>query len=184
MDYYFIGLGSNIEPERNMALALAALLDLAPTLYVSRVLATKPVNVPDDAYFLNCAVALQSPLSPEALKHEFNAIEARMGRDRSDPDRWKKSRTIDLDILFLWDKRRPIDSPTLLPDEPYIRPQVLELMDFLHIDGGSWRKDPLPDGREIVLEGVYIGLTPLTLQRNANGHLIAMDTLTSPLAEP
>ena len=49
--------------------------------------------------FLNALFIIQTSMSAEQLKQEFNRIEEALGRDRSDPQRSFKDRTIDIDIL-------------------------------------------------------------------------------------
>src|SRR4051794_13758421 len=96
---YFVGLGSNLNPIQNVPSALAHLLDLFGSLDVSRIVETTPtagLNGP----FLNAVIYLQSDMSAHELKAEFCRIEAALGRDRADPDRARKDRAVDLDILL------------------------------------------------------------------------------------
>jgi 2-amino-4-hydroxy-6-hydroxymethyldihydropteridine diphosphokinase len=165
---YFVGLGSNIAPRQHIALMLRALLQLAPTLHVGRVVETAPVGV-DGEPFLNAPVCLSSHLTPQALKAFFNATEARLGRDRADPDSKHKSRTADLDLLFgLEDGARDVPAQ-LLPSEPYMRPMLLELLGYLGLAIAA-ELPPLPVGLPLELDGLTIGAAPLTLTR-ADGRL-------------
>ncbi|MEI7769556.1 MAG: 2-amino-4-hydroxy-6-hydroxymethyldihydropteridine diphosphokinase [Chloroflexales bacterium] len=170
---YFVGLGSNIAPRQHMVLMLRALLPLAPTLHVGRVVQTAPIGVAGEP-FLNAPVCLASRLSPQALKAFFNATEARLGRDRADPDSKRKSRTADLDLLFWLDAGARDVPAQLLPHEPYIRPVLLELLGYLGV-ATAVELPPLPAGLPLELDGLTIGAAPLTLTRAAGGRAAVAD---------
>lgn len=146
MTRYFLGLGSNINPRRHLPLMVEALLELAPTLHVGRVLETAPVGVVGDP-FLNAPVCLTSNLAPMALKAWTNALEARLGRDRAAPDSKHRSRSADLDILFSIADEATRVPPDLLPPEPYMRPLLLELLAFLGIATEAEQPAPGPGVR-------------------------------------
>lgn len=99
MNTYLCSLGSNIEPQRYFPQAQAALRLLSHDLTFSRNIATTPVDMATDNHFLNALFLIQTSLAEPELKHEFNRIEEALGRDRSDPMRSVKDRTIDIDIL-------------------------------------------------------------------------------------
>lgn len=163
MTRYFLGLGSNIDPRRNLSLMLGALLELAPALHVGRVLETAPVGVVG-APFLNAPVCLTSDLSPEALKIWTNALEARLGRDRAAPGSKHKSRSADLDILFAVAGDTTRVPPALLPAEPYMRPMLLELLAYLGL--ATTAEEPaLGPGVALDLGGVTVGERPTTIYR-------------------
>jgi 2-amino-4-hydroxy-6-hydroxymethyldihydropteridine diphosphokinase len=174
---YFVGLGSNIAPRVHLPLMLRALLRLAPTLYVGRVLETAPVAVAGDP-FLNVPVALESALSPPELKLRLNAVEAGLGRDRADPASKVKSRTADLDILFWIDDCAAGVPPELLPDEPYMRPMLLELLAALDLDAGVG-PGPLPPGVALSLDGLSVGEEPAALAL-LDGRLAASSLALAP----
>ena len=97
----FVTLGSNIEPEANLAAAVRSLREQAEVevVAVSPVYQTAPVGTLDQADFLNAAVLLRTGLSAEALKAQVLApIEAALGRVRT-ADK-NAARTIDLDIAL------------------------------------------------------------------------------------
>jgi 2-amino-4-hydroxy-6-hydroxymethyldihydropteridine diphosphokinase len=163
---YFLGLGSNIVPRQNLPLMIAALLDLAPTLHVGRVVETAPVGLAGEL-FLNAPVCLASELAPDALKAWTNALEARLGRDRADPGRSHRSRTADLDALFWLPEGDSFVPPGLLPAEPYMRPMLLELLAYL---GLATRAEPPALGPGVALAlpgppGLRLGERPTTIHR-------------------
>ena len=163
--WYLIGLGSNIAPQLHLPRALCALADEFGAVWVSLVGVTEPVGMSTDRQFLNCVVALWAPLEAEALKQRLNTIEIGLGRDRNDPDRALKDRTIDLDILD--QARTPLDFHQPL-EESYYR-EVLE---------ATRAAEPPADFRNIRLEigGVALGQAPATVYRNGGtGHKVVVD---------
>lgn len=117
---YLCSLGGNIDPQRHLALAVQALLELSPSLQLSRVIRTRPEGIDSSRYFLNALVGLESSLDRVMLKQRFNAIEQALGRDRSHPMSSRRDRPIDIDILAVghW----PRDLTGRLVDEPYLQP--------------------------------------------------------------
>lgn len=94
----YIGLGTNIEPERNLVRALELLRQSVDILAVSSVWETPPVGS-DGPHYLNMAVLVRTHLTPEVVKDKIiHDIETRLGRVRS-ADK-NSPRTIDLDILI------------------------------------------------------------------------------------
>lgn len=92
-----IGVGSNIEPEKNLLRGIQLLAQDCQILQISRVWSTPAVgtNGPD---FLNAAVLVQSNLSADELKNQvLRPIEAQLGRQRS-ADK-NAPRPLDLDVL-------------------------------------------------------------------------------------
>ncbi len=97
----FISLGSNIEPEKNLAQAVRLLRSKCHVTAVSSVYRTAPQGFSEQPDFLNMAVLVSTSLSPESLKGEaLDWIEHELERIR-DPLNKNAPRTIDLDIS-LW----------------------------------------------------------------------------------
>lgn len=98
----YVGLGSNIQPTRNLKLAVQALARRANLLAVSSVWKSPPVEG-EGPHFLNAVVKLSTPLAAEAFKVQvLRAIEAEQGRQRG-PDR-NAPRTLDLDLVIYDDE--------------------------------------------------------------------------------
>jgi len=94
-----ISLGSNIDPEKNLSLALKMLADEVVLLKQSSIWQTPAVgsNGPD---YLNAAVLIQSTLSPDSLKDQIlSTIELKLGRIRTNNK--NEDRLIDLDIVMV-----------------------------------------------------------------------------------
>jgi 2-amino-4-hydroxy-6-hydroxymethyldihydropteridine diphosphokinase len=110
----YLSLGSNLGQRRKLLLAaIERLRRLGRVVSVSSVYETQPVEVTDQPWFLNCAVALEAKHPPEQLLNEILAIERDMGRERT---RKKGPRKIDIDILVFGD--RVVDSPELIIPHP------------------------------------------------------------------
>jgi len=91
-------LGSNIEPEKNLPLAVNLLKKQLTILQTSSVWESKAVGS-DGANILNAALLVSTSLEAEILKEQvLHPLEAQLGRVRT---RDKNApRTIDLDILL------------------------------------------------------------------------------------
>lgn len=96
-----LSLGSNLEPERHLAAAVAALRERFGEVALSPVYRTSAVGFagPD---FLNLAAIVETDLEPEALDAWLHALEDRHGRRRDVPR--FSSRTLDVDLV-LYDDR-------------------------------------------------------------------------------
>lgn len=94
----YLGLGSNLDDRRaNLEAALARLAELGTVRAVSSFYETEPVELPQQPWFLNCAVALETELMPKQLLGRLLGIEQALGRRRLQP---KGPRLIDIDILL------------------------------------------------------------------------------------
>jgi 2-amino-4-hydroxy-6-hydroxymethyldihydropteridine diphosphokinase len=113
-DPVYLSLGSNIgDRENHIRDAIARLAAEGRVVAVSSFYETEPVEVTDQAWFLNCAVALETADTPEQLMAGLLQIEGEMGRQRVQK---KGPRIIDIDILLFGD--RVIDSPDLTIPHP------------------------------------------------------------------
>ena len=93
----YLSLGSNVEPERHLAAALAELEARFGPLLVSPVYRSRAEGF-DGPDFLNLAVGLDTTLDPPALNEWLHALESRHGRRRDVPR--YSSRTLDVDIVL------------------------------------------------------------------------------------
>ena len=99
-----VALGSNIEPERHLPEAVAALRGLGAQA-VSSVYQNPARGGRPQPDYLNAAVLLETPLDAAALRAALRELEADLGRVRTD-DKYAP-RTIDLDLLLLGDQVDP-----------------------------------------------------------------------------
>jgi len=94
----YLSLGSNLgDREQNLRAAIARLRGV---LAVSSFYETEPVEFTEQPWFLNCAVAVRTELTPEQFLAKIQQIEHEMGRRRIQP---KGPRNIDIDILLFGD---------------------------------------------------------------------------------
>lgn len=108
----YLSLGSNLEPERHLQAALAALTLAFGPLRVSPAYRTPAQGFagPD---FLNLAVAIDTDLPPRALRDWLHALEARLGRDRAAPR--LSSHTLDADLVLYGEQVIDDDEGLRLP---------------------------------------------------------------------
>ncbi len=110
----YLSLGSNLgDRQSNLRKAVAILATLGRVASVSCFYETEPVEFKDQAWFLNCAVALQTTKTPEQLLKAILQLEQQMGRQRLQR---KGPRTIDIDILLFADTI--IDTSELMIPHP------------------------------------------------------------------
>jgi 2-amino-4-hydroxy-6-hydroxymethyldihydropteridine diphosphokinase len=96
----YLGIGSNAGDRRswcaNAIVRLTSHPDIS-SLTQSALYETEPVDAPNQEWFLNCAVGLETALTAQALFSLCTRIERDLGRVRSERN---EPRTIDLDLLF------------------------------------------------------------------------------------
>lgn len=97
----YVGIGSNIEPERHVPAGLKALEERFGALRRSRVYRTRAVGFDGDD-FLNLVAAFETRESPGAVAAALRSIEEAAGRRRSGVR--FASRTLDLDMLLYGDR--------------------------------------------------------------------------------
>lgn len=121
-----IGLGSNIEPEKNISRALSVLKSHFKVLRQSSFVQTEAVGHPSQTDFLNGAILLKTDLSLEELKKRLKNLEIQLGRN---PLNHRGPRTIDLDVL-VWDNQ--IIDPDIGQRE-FLKTSILEVIPDLEI---------------------------------------------------
>jgi len=92
-----LSLGSNIEPERHLRLALDELAAAFPGLVVSPAYRTAAVGF-DGAAFINNAALLRCDWPLSRIEDWLHALEDRHGRLRTGPR--LSDRTLDVDVVF------------------------------------------------------------------------------------
>lgn len=106
----FLSLGSNLgDRAENLRTAIGQLEAAGRLVARSAMYETQPVDVPNQPWFLNCVVAVETELGPRELLNLALRIEAAMGRLRM---REKGARNIDIDVVLFGD---------LVIDEPGLR---------------------------------------------------------------
>lgn len=101
MTEVLLSLGSNIEPQRHLDLALIELREHFPGLQASHYYRTAAVGFEGDD-FLNAAARIDTEMPPIELNAWLHALEDRHGRRRDGPR--FSSRTLDIDIVYYGDQ--------------------------------------------------------------------------------
>ncbi len=127
----FLALGSNLGDRlANLRKAVSVLRESGcQTTGVSSVYETKPVGLTDQPDFLNAVIRIKTEHSPKALLELCQAVELRLGRERT--IKWGP-RVIDLDIL-LYDGVT-LDEPGLTIPHPRMLERAFVLVPLLEID--------------------------------------------------
>jgi 2-amino-4-hydroxy-6-hydroxymethyldihydropteridine diphosphokinase len=147
----FIGIGSNIEPEKNVVAAVRSLCEKVWIAAISNVYLNPAENRPEQEPFYNCAVQVETQLSVKDLKRLLSDIEDSLGRKRS-LDRYA-ARTIDLDILMY-------DDMDLDTDDCRIPDPSIPLRPFLAIPLAELASDFVLPGDTRRLADIAAALTP------------------------
>jgi 2-amino-4-hydroxy-6-hydroxymethyldihydropteridine diphosphokinase len=97
----YLSLGSNLgDREAHLEDAQNRLGAVGRVVAVSSFYETEPVEFTEQPWFLNCAVALETALTPRQLMTSLLVMEQAMGRKRGQK---KGPRIIDIDILLFGD---------------------------------------------------------------------------------
>jgi 2-amino-4-hydroxy-6-hydroxymethyldihydropteridine diphosphokinase len=110
----YLSLGANVgDCARNIREAVTRLESAGRVVAASSFYETEPVEFTEQAWFLNCAVALETTKTAVQLMTALLVIEQDMGRQRTQR---KGPRTIDIDILLFGDT--VLDLPELTIPHP------------------------------------------------------------------
>lgn len=97
MNEVIIGIGSNIDADKNISGMLEILREKVEVVKVSPMIRTKPIGIENQPYYTNGAVKIKTEHEQKSLNKLLKQIEDQLGRDRSGPK--FGPRTIDLDIV-------------------------------------------------------------------------------------
>jgi 2-amino-4-hydroxy-6-hydroxymethyldihydropteridine diphosphokinase len=128
-----IGLGGNVGDVRaTLAQAIARFADGKEVRLTARSsdYATPPWGVTDQPPFINCAIAVETALSPKALLARALEVERSLGRDRAQEQRWGPRR-IDIDLLAYDDVA--LDDPGLTLPHPRLFERAFVLVPLSEI---------------------------------------------------
>lgn len=102
---FYLSIGSNIEPEKNISFAIKKLNELLEDLIQSSIIISKAEGfIGDD--FHNLVVSGRSDLTFNEMNKQLKAIEDLANRNRDVPK--FSSRTLDIDITLMTDKNQKI----------------------------------------------------------------------------
>ena len=129
MNQAVIGIGSNIDPEANIARACDFLRRRHAVLAQSKVVETEPIGFDDQPNYLNTTLLIGTTLDREAFREELRDIERRQGRVRTGNK--YDQRTIDLDIV-VWNGEVVDDD---FYERDFLREGVREICPQLELEG-------------------------------------------------
>ncbi len=117
----FIGIGSNVEPAKNVRAAIRSLAQQARLTGISMVYRTEALARPEQHPYFNCVVEIETITPPVDVKHRMlRPIEHGLGRQRS-ADRYAP-RTIDLDLIVYGELSMDTEDLTLPDPDILMRP--------------------------------------------------------------
>jgi 2-amino-4-hydroxy-6-hydroxymethyldihydropteridine diphosphokinase len=118
MAQVYLGLGSNIDPEKNLSIGIRELRWRFGELMLSDIYESEAVGF-EGADFLNMVVGLEADETPQEIVWQAELIHEFVGRDR-ESGRYS-SRPLDIDLL-LYDK--------LVVDEPRLKLPRCDVLDY------------------------------------------------------
>jgi 2-amino-4-hydroxy-6-hydroxymethyldihydropteridine diphosphokinase len=96
---YIVGIGSNVEPERNSIKVVDRLAECFGPISVSRMYYTDPVGMVSVHRFVNFCAFVRTGLDRARFKAVCSQIETELGRDRTRPGSKTADRPADIDVL-------------------------------------------------------------------------------------
>ncbi len=132
MAIVYLGLGTNIGNRRGNMVKAAALLAerVGDILALSGSMETEPWGFESENLFLNAAIKMETPLTPDELLSATQAIEREMGREKKSDGSYH-DRVIDIDIL-LYDNR-VIEQPGLIVPHPLMQERLFVMAPLAEI---------------------------------------------------
>jgi len=136
MERVFIGLGSNLgDRKKNIENSVDLLVGTKKTNLLKRAsyYETEPIG-PNQPWFINTAIKVETSLSPEGLLDSCKEVERRIGR--FDTSHWGP-RLVDLDLLLFGDRvlnngRLEIPHPQMEKREFVLRPLIELEPELIH----------------------------------------------------
>jgi len=138
----FIGIGSNLEPAKNVRAAIRSLAQQTRVAGISMVYCTGALDRPEQPHYFNCVVEIETEVHPAEVKHGLlRPIENSLGRKRSKDKH--APRTIDLDLILYGDLAMDAED-IKLPDpdileRPFLAIPLFELAPDLVLAGYNLR---------------------------------------------
>jgi len=119
MNYVYLSIGSNIQPEINLSQVYDLLIKKFGKVLLFPACVTEPVGIATHNKFVNSVAVVKSDETYASLKQQLKQIEQDLGRKIGDPLASKKDRVADIDIIAI---REQLDFETFeASDEPYVR---------------------------------------------------------------
>ncbi len=128
----FISLGSNIDPEKYLPLAVHQLGKMGRVIEVSKVYQNPAIAHEPQADYLNAAVLIETERPPEDIRRMLREIEAQLDRVRTS-DKYAP-RTMDLDLCLYGDLQIELDDLQLPDPDILTRPHLARTLADLRPD--------------------------------------------------
>jgi 2-amino-4-hydroxy-6-hydroxymethyldihydropteridine diphosphokinase len=129
MPRVFVGVGSNVDPEENVARGLQLVDAQLGLMAVSTFYRTPALDRPQDPAFANGVIEVKDALEPVEMKAFLKRVERALGREHSG-DRYGP-RPLDLDLLLHGDRVLASDALTL--PHPDIRTRAFVAIPLLEL---------------------------------------------------
>ena len=130
MTRVLLGLGSNLgDKEKNIIEAITRISAFSTIKKKSHLYRTEPVGFIDQPWFLNCAIEIETEVTPYELLSLVKSIEKKLGRKKTIA---YGPRQIDIDILFYGDL--VLKTKDLVVPHPLIQDRLFVLQPLLDID--------------------------------------------------
>lgn len=117
----YLGLGSNVDAEHHIRIAVHSLIKAFGDVEVSPIYRSRAVGF-EGSDFINLVVRVQTAFKPMELRYFLRNLEDRYGRNREAP-KWS-DRTLDIDILLFDD--------LVIKTSKLILPRA-EILKFAHV---------------------------------------------------
>ena len=128
-----VALGGNVgDVRKTLDQAIATFCDGVAVRLIARSsdYRTPPWGVEDQPPFINCAIAVETSLTPHDLLRRGQAIERAFGRDRASERRWGP-RTLDIDLIAYGEAT--VDTPDLTLPHPRMLERAFVLVPLVEI---------------------------------------------------
>lgn len=130
MTVVYLSLGSNImSKEEHIKKAISCIGDFYTMKTVSPLYLTEPVAFPDQDWFLNCVVEVDTDVDPKILLSKLKSIERKLGRKKTVKN---GPRSIDIDILFYGDQ--VVQTKNLMIPHPLIQERLFVLQPMMDLN--------------------------------------------------
>jgi 2-amino-4-hydroxy-6-hydroxymethyldihydropteridine diphosphokinase len=130
MTVVYLGLGSNMEKkEEHIKTAITYIDNLCKVKIVSPLYLTEPVGFPDQDWFLNCVIEVETDTDPQTLLSSLKSIERKLGRKKTVKN---GPRSIDIDILFYGDQ--VVQTKNLMIPHPLLQERLFVLQPMMDLN--------------------------------------------------
>lgn len=145
MNTFYVSIGSNVDPEKNVPACIERLRGLFKDIRISPVYETPPFGPAGNVNFWNAACRIRTALDETQMRSEMQKLETVFGRRHDENDKFAP-RTLDLDILPKegYQKQAFVIVPLADIDpeghDPQTQKTFMELARGLHYDAAKFRK--------------------------------------------